>query len=93
MLAGELRPTAALYAPPVSQWGSTYVLKVTYSDDTGVNAATLGDNDVQIIGPNGFSHRFEPVLELVLLGAVEELPLDLERGDTPAVGEIERPRE
>jgi hypothetical protein len=48
-------PTASAIAGPITQPGGTeYQFSVTYTDNKLVDAATLGNGDVQVIGPNGF---------------------------------------
>ncbi|MCX5658232.1 MAG: hypothetical protein NTW19_00750 [Planctomycetota bacterium] len=49
-------PSASLSAAGVSAAGGTsYTFTVTYSDNTAVNASTIGSGDVLVTGPNGFS--------------------------------------
>jgi Ca2+-binding RTX toxin-like protein len=51
-------PTAQFDPPSQPAGGdSTLQFGVTYTDDTAVRAVTLGDNDVEVIGPNGF-HQY-----------------------------------
>lgn len=48
-------PTASVIAGSITKsGGKKYQFSVTYSDDKLIDAATLGDGDVQVIGPNGF---------------------------------------
>jgi hypothetical protein len=49
-------PAAQANAPAVTLAGATtYEFTVTYSDANGVHASTLGDGDVLVSGPSGFS--------------------------------------
>jgi hypothetical protein len=49
-------PTAAATLGNVSSSGGTsYSFSVTYTDDTAVNATTIGSGDVRITGPGGYS--------------------------------------
>ncbi len=49
-------PTAKLNAASVTTGGaSTYNFNVTYSDDTGINVASLDNKDVLVTGPGNFS--------------------------------------
>src|SRR5207244_703948 len=49
-------PTASATLANVSALGATaYTFTVRYTDDRGVNVATLGTGDVRVTGPNGFS--------------------------------------
>ncbi len=57
LLAGDGRPTPTLHASPITQWGSTYVFKVAYTDDVAVDVQTLDDGDLTITGPNGYLRR------------------------------------
>src|SRR5262249_33279926 len=34
---------------------TAYTFQITYTDDTAVNVSTLGNGNVQVTGPNGFS--------------------------------------
>jgi hypothetical protein len=47
-------PTASLIASSVTQAGTEYQFTVTYSDNKLISAATIGNGDIQILGPNGF---------------------------------------
>src|SRR5207302_10132190 len=47
--------TAAGLADVTTPGGTTYTFTVTYADETAVNAATLGNANVQVTGPNAFS--------------------------------------
>jgi predicted outer membrane repeat protein len=56
--AANVAPAAALtYAPTVGVDGSmtSYAFVVQYTDDTAVNLGSLGNVDVIVTGPNGFS--------------------------------------
>ncbi|NET35846.1 MAG: hypothetical protein F6K19_28105, partial [Cyanothece sp. SIO1E1] len=51
-------PTVTINAPEVtfSETGSTgYAFSVSYSDSNGIDAGSLGDDDVIVTGPNGYS--------------------------------------
>jgi len=49
-------PTALASAPDViSSGASNETITVVYSDDTGINAATIGSGDITVTGPNGYS--------------------------------------
>ena len=49
-------PTASAAAPNLTIGGAaTQTVTVTYSDDNQLNLATIGDGDVRVIGPNGYS--------------------------------------
>lgn len=74
MLAGDGRPTATLAASPISLWNSTYVFKVTYTDDQAVDVRTLDDADLTISGPNGLGRRAKfwrsvPEVNAAIVGA------------------------
>lgn len=49
-------PTAALTSAPSfsSLGGTTYTFTITYADNFGIDAATIGSGDVRVTGPNGF---------------------------------------
>jgi Ca2+-binding RTX toxin-like protein len=49
-------PVARLNASPMTSGDApgTYTFTVTFSDDAAVNAATLGQGDVRVTGPNGY---------------------------------------
>jgi subtilisin-like proprotein convertase family protein len=50
-------PTAKVSsAPPVTTPGGTgYTFAITYSDNTAIDVSTLGNDDIRITGPSGFS--------------------------------------
>ena len=49
-------PTAGLEAPDVNALGATqHAFIVHYADDNGIDPRTLGDGDVRVTGPNGYS--------------------------------------
>ncbi len=49
-------PTAVLSShPPVSSSSAPYVFEITYTDDSGVNASTIGNGNILVSGPSGFS--------------------------------------
>jgi len=49
-------PTVTATTTPAPFLGATtYDFTVTYADDVAVNAASLGDTDILVLGPNGFS--------------------------------------
>src|SRR5205814_3058016 len=51
-------PAAAGSGPDVlANGGTTYTFQVVYTDDTGINTATLGADDVTVTGPNAFSQN------------------------------------
>jgi hypothetical protein len=52
--ASPLSPTVAKPQSLVKK-GKFYQLKVTYSHPSGINLATVGNDDVVVTGPNGFS--------------------------------------
>ncbi len=55
-LAAPGVPTALAAAADVTAAGGTaYTFTVTYSDDTAVAVGSLGDGDVRVTGPNGFT--------------------------------------
>jgi hypothetical protein len=50
-------PTAAANAPSIGDESlglTSYSFNVTYSDNTAINTATLGNNDLEVTGPNGY---------------------------------------
>lgn len=50
-------PTADLTsaANVTTAGGTTQTIKVTYTDDTAISAASLGNYDIKVVGPNGYS--------------------------------------
>jgi hypothetical protein len=51
-------PTAALTAPVtgvVAGGGATQTFSITYSDNVAIDASTLGDDDIFVTGPGGYS--------------------------------------
>jgi hypothetical protein len=49
-------PTAGLESPDVNTLGGTsHAFIVYYADDNGIDPRTLGDGDVRVTGPNGYS--------------------------------------
>jgi ELWxxDGT repeat protein len=48
-------PTASLAAHKVTKTGTSYSFTVTYKDKWGVKVATLGDANILVTGPQGFS--------------------------------------
>jgi hypothetical protein len=51
-------PKASLAAANVTTSGQTsYTFTVTYTDNVEVNASTLGDGDVRVTGPKGYSQQ------------------------------------
>jgi len=49
-------PSAALSAQPVTgSGGQLYSFSVTFADDTDVDLSTLGNGNIVVTGPNGFS--------------------------------------
>ena len=52
--ASPLSPTVSKPQSLVKK-GKFYQLKVSYSHPSGVNLATVGNDDVIVTGPNGFS--------------------------------------
>jgi len=50
-------PRATLLTPAkvTSAGANSYTFKVTYTDDTAVLASSLGNGNIQIVGPRGFS--------------------------------------
>lgn len=54
--ADAAAPTAVVSARDISAPGTAkYTFTVTYSDNMGINVATLGNGDVRVTGPNSFS--------------------------------------
>ena len=54
----DTTPPRASLATPVKvtrAGGTSYSLKVTFTDDSAVLGSTLGTGDIQIVGPHGFS--------------------------------------
>jgi hypothetical protein len=50
-------PTASLSAFSPVEGTSNYQFTVTYSDDVAVNISSFDNNDIQVVGPNGFSQQ------------------------------------
>lgn len=49
-------PTAAAVTPSITQAGGTMTtITVTYADASGVDAATIGRDELKVVGPNGYS--------------------------------------
>ncbi|MFI5378165.1 MAG: reprolysin-like metallopeptidase [Tepidisphaerales bacterium] len=50
-------PRATLVTPAnvTRAGGTSYTFKVTYTDDTAVLGSTLGNGDIQVVGPRGFT--------------------------------------
>ena len=52
----SVAPNATLVAVPLTAGGAkTYTFTVTYTDDNQINAASLGNGDLAITGPNGYN--------------------------------------
>jgi hypothetical protein len=51
-----LPPGAELEISDITEPGTNgKIFSVLYTDDAGVNVSTIGDNDIQVTGPNGYS--------------------------------------
>lgn len=48
-------PTVRLIRRPFATIGTSYLFHLAFRSDAGINAATLGNDDVTVTGPNGFS--------------------------------------
>ena len=48
-------PTGTVSAPAITSPAAQHFFNVTYQDDSGIDLASLGDNDLRITGPSGAS--------------------------------------
>jgi hypothetical protein len=47
--------SAGPFANVTTTGGTTYTIVVTYADDQAINASTIDNSDIRVVGPNGFN--------------------------------------